>query len=186
MTTAGPNNPGTIADNGGGDYSWSNPGNAATSNNSYAVCDGIADGGSSALTNRLRATGFGFAIPADATILGVLVEFEWKASLQSDSGTSVDCTDEEVKIVKAGTATGTNKAAGTGITTVDTYFAYGGETDLWGTTLTPADVNASNFGFQWRGSFNEDNNSRISVDHIRMIVYYSLPSVACPFLLDFI
>lgn len=185
MTTAGPHNPSTVVDNGGG-YSWSNPSNATSSNNSYAVADGISAGVDPDFTSRLKATGFGFAIPAGATILGIVAEIEVKASMTGSPGTSVDCSDNEALLVKAGTASGTNKSAAAGITTTDTYKSFGGPTDLWGLSLTPADVNSSDFGFQYRASFNEDNNSTISVDHIRLTVHYSLPSVACPFLLNFI
>jgi hypothetical protein len=185
MTTAGPNSPSTVADNGGGAYSWSNPSNATSSNNSYAVCSGISDGPDAALSNRLKATGFGFAIPTGATITGVVAEFEIKAAT---GGSSVDVTDEEVKLVKAGTASGTNKGggAGAGITNTEAYKSYGGSSDLWGNSLSPSDVNDSGFGVQWQGSFNEDNSSDISIDHIRITVYYTLPAIACPFLLDFI
>lgn len=54
--------PGTLADDAAvGTVAWSNPSNAASSNDSYATASGA--GGT---THYLKATNFGFAIPAGA------------------------------------------------------------------------------------------------------------------------
>lgn len=173
MATSGPNSPATIIDNSGGDFTWSNPGNAASSNNSYAVCDGLSDGPNPLLTNRLKATNFGFSIPSDAVINGVVVEIEIKAHILGNSSLSADCTDQDLKLVKAGTAAGINKTSNAAILTTDSYKSFGGPTDLWGLSLVAADINSSTFGCQYQASFNEDNDCTISVDHIRITVYYN-------------
>jgi hypothetical protein len=65
-----------------------------------------------------------------------------------------------VKLVKAGSIVGNNKASGSLSTSdTDTYTTFGGSSDLWGITLTPSDVNASNFGvvIGFTGSGGDEN-----------------------------
>lgn len=74
------------------------------------------------------------------------------AGASDDARASVDVcngavNENSIKIVKGGTIVGTDKAnTGTELNTTDTYVSYGGSSDLWGTTWTPSDINASNFG----------------------------------------
>src|SRR5581483_5633359 len=73
VITSGPNPPTTATNIG----SWSNPNNILVSDNTYAVeslATGITDGGD------IQATGFGFAIPSNATITGFRVEVQAKAT----------------------------------------------------------------------------------------------------------
>lgn len=115
---------------------WEEPQDAA------ADGGGVASVGSTTgLTEYLKATDFGFAVPLGATIDGVEVAVE---KMEAFSGVTFDV---EVRLVKGGTVAGDNKAdlgdpwqAGMEVKT------YGGAADLWGLALTPADVNASNFG----------------------------------------
>jgi hypothetical protein len=59
----------------------------------------------------------------------------------------------------------------------DTYQMYGGSSDLWGTTWTPADINSPDFGFSFQA---DAENSIASIDHVRTTVYYSVPlGVTC-------
>jgi hypothetical protein len=53
-----------------------------------------------------------------------------------------------IKLVRGGSIVGDNKVGSTVLpdTDTDAYISYGGSDDLWGTTLTPSDVNASTFG----------------------------------------
>jgi hypothetical protein len=94
-------------------------------------------------TNYLKATGFGFAIPASATICGISVSIKKRAT-----GINIlnSISDEAVRLVVAGTATGTNKAKSASWTGTAAFSNYGGAADTWSTTLTPAEVNSSNFG----------------------------------------
>ena len=50
-----------------------------------------------------------------------------------------------VKLIKGGVIDGNEKATGA-FTTSDAYYSFGGETDLWGLSFTPDDINASDFG----------------------------------------
>jgi len=95
----GPNSPGTVAnDNSIGTIPWVNPGNATTSDDADATCTLSYTG------NYLKATNFGFAIPADATINGILVEFE-----KDQDGPMNALSDNAVRIVKGGVIGSTDR-----------------------------------------------------------------------------
>jgi hypothetical protein len=94
-------------------------------------------------TNYLKATGFGFTIPASAIICGVSVSVKKRAV-----GINLLnwISDEAVRLVVGGTVTGNNIASGTHWSGTAASVNYGSASDTWGATLTPADVNSSNFG----------------------------------------
>ena len=146
-----------------GHVAWTNPGNAAASDNVYATCVLAA----SQQSQILRATNFGFAIPSGATIDGILVEIERKASAGS-VGTDWDGPI----LVKAGVAAGTHDTSGPYWPTADAYQSYGGATSKWGTSWSDTDINNSGFGVQMRGDMGASGGT-LSVDHIRITVYYS-------------
>lgn len=140
-TTTGDTAPGTAADDSAvGTVPWTNPSNAKASDNSYAT---TTDPGTAATTHYLKVTNFGFALPTSATVLGVVVKIE-RHQVNNDAAS--DLKDSAVKLVKGGSATGSNKAAAASWPTSDGVASYGSTSDLWGTTLSPADVNDSTFG----------------------------------------
>jgi hypothetical protein len=170
MASEGPLSPGTLADDSAvGTVAWSNPTNAASSNDSDASA---AYSGGNAQSHYLKATNFGFAIPAGATIDGVVVEIE-----RAKSGIAHAIRDAVVSLVKGGSVSGNNKAdLVTAWTNTDTYITYGSSGDLWGLALAPADVNASNFGVVLSTSatlVDEEGTTTAFVDHIRITVYYT-------------
>lgn len=139
MATAGPNAPGTMAnDSAVGSHTWSTPNNSKVSDNTYTT----SSASFAADTNYLKATNFGFAIPSGATINGVSVSFERKKVV----GAPNSVLDSVVKLVKGGTVSGTNKSAGATWNNTEGTVTFGGAADLWGLTLTDTDVNASTFG----------------------------------------
>lgn len=156
---------GTTANDGVGDTAWSNLGNAAASDNSYMTA---ALGSGSRTTQTGLFTNFGFSIPAGATIDGVEVLGERKTSINTRG------KDQSVKLIKGGTVSGNEKANATAYTTSDVQVTYGGPSDLWGLTLTPSDVNASNFGVAFRANNNASGSATVSVDVINIKVYYTL------------
>lgn len=100
MPSEGPNNPSSLANDASvGVSAWSNPENAAVSDDS-------------------RAT----------TTLG-------------------QCSDSIAKLVVGGVISGDNKATFSAFPATESYKTYGGPSDLWGATLSPAIVNSSDFGF---------------------------------------
>jgi hypothetical protein len=172
--TAGPNLAGAGGTagscNGSTIFCWTSPGSITANDGVFAS---VALGASSP-SNELEGTSFGFAIPAGSTVNGITVEIFKKAI----SGLG-NPTDLDVTILKAGIATGTNLGhlgAGNGWLTAGGIDTYGGSSTLWGTTWTPADINASNFGVQiscteWVGF-----SATAGVDFIRITIAYTPPA----------
>jgi len=118
---------------------------------------------------RLRASAFGFTIPAGATIAGVLVEIDRRCFAGA-------AKDYRVQLFNGATAPiGDNKAD-----TVNNWPAtltvksYGGSVDLWNAdaTLTPAFVNGSSFTVVLSVSAAAANTD-IGVNYIRVTVSYT-------------
>jgi hypothetical protein len=148
----------------GGGTAWTNPGNAKLSDNVYATAEPAGVGGE---TNGLLLKKFGFAIPAEAIITGIVVEIERKA------GAAGFGQDTLVEIGKLGGPFGKdNKAKGDQWPEVDAVAIYGGSTDTWGGTFAPADVNAEAFYVLLKAR-NFGAKVLLSVDQIKMTVYYS-------------
>ena len=112
----------------------------------------------------LKATGFGFTVPNQNNIRGIKVEIE----RYNDAGETAQ--DIIVQLTKTGTRVGDNKVAAGNWETTPTIKTYGGETDLWGTTWTPSEINASTFGIHLVAQATAAN-ADIYVDYIRITVY---------------
>lgn len=168
MASQGPNNA-SVASQGSGSYAWSTPlSDVYSSNNVHIKTSGYGSG----YTYDLKVSGFGFTIPAGATIDGILVEIERKKV-----GSVTGVKDVSVKIIKSdGTLGTTNKAdTATEWPTSDAYKSYGGATDLWGETWDDTKINNANFGVYFIGVQQRSgkNHSYPYVDHIRITVYYT-------------
>lgn len=120
-----------------GYFAWGQLQAAQSSDNSYAS---VSLSGSGGYSNYLKATGFGFSIPSTASICGIEVNVE-----RSSSG-MVTLQDFQIRIVKNNTVTGSNYAYNSSWSTTDSAVTYGSNSDLWGTTWTPAEINNSSFG----------------------------------------
>jgi hypothetical protein len=154
----------------GGSNSWTSASNATTSNNSKATRALTSGGG---VSQYIKATGFGFAIPADAAIEGIKAEWE---KMTSDTAASSSCRDNQVRLVKGGTITGSNLAqTGVDWSMADAFVSYGDVGEFWGTTWTPADINASTFGAAISALNSGATSRTCSVDSVRITVYYSVP-----------
>src|SRR5688572_9015909 len=127
----------TCVSAGGGGQNWTNPGDAGASDDTYATVS--VDGN---VSDPLNCTGYGFAIPPNSTILGITVNVERRSSSLFNGGSE----DASMRLLKAGVATGSDLQTATDYPTTDTVEAHGGATNLWGTTWTPAEINAANFG----------------------------------------
>ncbi len=176
----GPNSPGT-AYNDNTYFSaddFLNPGNVTASDNAYATVTDSAtcDGGCSpAYSTALAATNFGFSIPVGATINGVQPSLEASVSQIDTWGVN------DIAIIKNGTQNGACSAGLINLTTSDAYYTAGGNSDLCGVSLTPSNVNASNFGWSiYFVTFSPDPVT-LNVDHMRITVYYTEAAGAAPF-----
>lgn len=97
-------------------------------------------------SKRLMHTGYGFNIPATASITGVKVEFSY-------TGTNVtpgSLKDSVVALLLAGTPNGFDKAPTTPTYGTSGNVTVGGPGDTWGMALTPAHINDPGFGFNFK------------------------------------
>ncbi|MFM2145178.1 MAG: hypothetical protein RL732_14, partial [Bacteroidota bacterium] len=146
---------------------WTSPSSVLSNDNIYATISLGTSTSSSALT----ATNFNFNIPANATIVGI------QASV-SRFGTNASLQDNNISLLKAGVSSGNNKAVtGTGWPTAEAVANYGGTSDLWGTSWTPSDINASNFGLSLivTNTATTGTSRTASVDFIDITISYTLP-----------
>ena len=105
-----------------------------------------------------------------ANLTGIVAAFR-AATL---AGTVVD---NVVKLVRAGSVVGDNKASATNWPVMVTAERHGGSGDLWGTTLTPAQINAADFG----GVLSATNSvGEADVDAITFVVYYQPAGIGDP------
>lgn len=156
---------GTFASNafGGGGTAWSNPSNAASSDDADAA---------SALINFLDtsewlvATNPNPSIPDKHVITGVEIRNETAVT-----NTNVDW--QLSQLVYSGALYGSPKTNTNVVTTVDTVFEDGGPADLWGAILTPDIVNDTSFGFAVR-YINTDITfaGTATVDHLQIKLSY--------------
>ena len=80
--------------------------------------------------------------------------------------------DATVQLLKAGAAVGTSKAVTTTWGTSYSTVGYGSTSDLWGTTWTAADVNASNFGVRFAVKNVAAVADQANLDYISITVTY--------------
>lgn len=165
MASQGPNFPSANNVSTGTGNTWTNPGNGYTSDNTYTTCF-VSGAGN---TKNLIYSGFGFSIPAGATIDGIVVEFERKTS------TASTFIDGDINLIKTGTTfVGTDQSAGATWSTTESYVTFGSSSNLWGTTWTDTEINASSFGVGHRAIQNNSKNSATaSIDHVRITVHYT-------------
>lgn len=119
-----------------GAVSWSNTGNASSSDGTYATA-ALFDNTSELLV----AKNFSWNLGSEAIIEGVTVRIEKSSSVNAK------CADDYVTLINAdGTAEGNNKAEAGQWSDTDTTSTYGGTTDTWGLTLSGLDVDDPDFG----------------------------------------
>ena len=152
----------------GSSPAWSNPTYALTSNSQRATVS-LSASGSGAQSGNLDVRNFGFALPAEAVIVGIEVEVDRQAN-----GSNVD--DEDVRIMRGTSSSapvGTDYASDTNWqASSDSTGVYGGGANLWGTTWTVADVNSQYFGVRLRADNDSGSSRTASVNHVRVRVYY--------------
>lgn len=144
------------------DSQWANPANI------------FADDGANATsaffntifqTQELNGATFGMGIPSNAVIDGIKVEMEVPSSNRWATNNST------FQLKKAGVLIGDNKIATASVSA--NIHTMGSSTDLWGTTWTPAQINAANFGFGFvAGLSSSPNDFSIAVDFVRVTVYW--------------
>lgn len=157
---------------------WVNPSRITANDSSSATMPGCAntDG------NYIQASNFGFSIPTNATILGIVLLVN-RASVLPDSPNGDDCTDSRVRLVNSsGTILTTDKAVkppatGAHWPAAFTSVSYGSPTDLWSAAWAPSDINNSNFGAVLAAFFQspDGTGSGCAIDYMTITIYYGLP-----------
>lgn len=170
-TSSGPLLAGTGATT-AGNGSWANPSRVTADDGSYAQADGYNPGFNA--SQDLIATNFGFSIPSEATVTGIVAEYKRRGGDPS----SVAAVESKVQLRKASGAVGTNLSDGSNypLSGSPSYTSRGGSSNLWGTTWTPAEINDSSFGVTIAaliGGFGATSNAQ--VDAVRVTVHYTTP-----------
>lgn len=158
------NGAGAANGTGGGDVDWTNASNVTADDGSDATVGFFAGG---QMASDLTVNDFGFNIPTNAVIEGVTVTVD---------GSNIGCYGT-LGVVTAGDAGDTVDVAGLNI-------SYGGSTDLWGLTLTPAIVNDTDFGILIFLADVSGGDGFASIDYISITVYwrydFSVPAAEVP------
>ena len=165
---AGPRNAGA-AENIYGGWIWTSPTNILTPGSPYAYAQ--VPFWDIAYTSDLRSSNFGFSIPSGATILGIEVIVNRCAIV---SGGNI--TDGYVCLLKNYYVTGVGRENRTtpwpsSMSTV----VYGGPSDLWGSTWTPAEINAAGFSVDISArATNMATSGAAYVDYVQVRVTYTM------------
>jgi hypothetical protein len=111
---------------------------------------------------------FRLEVPAGAEIVGITV------TVRRAGGSSMEAVDGAVHLIKGGVVGSSDRALPTPWTGPEyASIAYGGPTDLWGQTWTPAEVNAQNFGVALSAIYADTaGNGRAYVDIVYVTVSY--------------
>lgn len=147
-----------VSSESGGTAEWKSAAEAKVSDGKYAIAEITVP---NQATHWLQVKNFGFAIPESATITGIEVKVEHTGS----AAASLVLTTRLLK----GAGVGGTKGHGLGAP-IETEF-WGGSNDLWGSPWTPANVNASSFGAQYRAQCAAA--ATLKVDYIGITVYYA-------------
>ncbi len=150
-----------------GTAAWAGLANAMANDGVYST----ATVARNVTTNYLQCTGYGFALPAGATVLGVVVNVKRHTSRST-------VRDAAMRMIKGGVIGATDRSTATNYNTTDVTEAHGTSSDLWGSTWTAADINATNFGAAFAAmNINTNRNIGVSVDHMPISVFYSTPAI---------
>lgn len=175
VTTAGLSRVGPLlttsvtANAGTGFFAWTNPNNIKLDDGSTAFAKNTNAGGLEP-SDDLDCKGFDFsAIPTNAAIVGVKVEVE-RHYVGSAVGDALVC------LLKAGVQTGDNKIGINDWSSSPRVDTFGGPSDLWGLSLSVADIKDPDFGFCISpgvfGLLGGDGGSEAHIDYVRMTVYF--------------
>jgi hypothetical protein len=143
---------------------WTNADGAREADGAFATAD-LATGEE---TEELVVTDFGFSIPPDALVTGIEIELK----RQAPSG---GVTDGALHLVLDGAESpGSHTYDAAWPASIVGTHKYGTELDLWGMTLTSADVASPTFGAAIYAK-KLDPGGLANVDAVRLFVNYCLP-----------
>jgi large repetitive protein len=123
----------------------------------------------------LRCTDYDLSgLPAGATITGIEVLVR-----RQEAGPTLNVAREaSLRLLKSSTPTGTDQAQAAGQPFIPiplTERTYGGPTNLWGTTWTPAELQSSGFGVVYAARRSGSTSpASVRVDALRLRVTYTI------------
>jgi len=125
--------------------------------------------GADDVTTQIWTYGYGFSLPRNAIISGIVATVE-----RAESNAAGNADDSTIQLMQAFTAVGDNKQQSNNLeySTTDESVSYGSATDVWGTTWTAANINNPGFGLIVQA--NLDANA-LTFDHISITVYWYMP-----------
>lgn len=153
---------------------WSGTSTLLNSDLSNEADWSVSNGVAIAPSSYLYVSGFGFAIPSTATILGV------EARVRTGTIFTSNLRENEVRLAmatNAATLSSDNKATTGTALAIETEYVKGTASDLWGettATLTPAVVNATSFGLVYRVTRNSTAASTLKLRGLALRVTYSV------------
>ena len=157
---SGAKSPGTVSEFYEPDsYAWDNIDNIKVSDNNYATVVVEEEN----YPGRLQATNFGFTIPPNSVINGILTEIEGKTLENSEVYLNLNI----LGLSAEGSPSNDNF-----LSTNENYISFGGITDLWENTgINASEINDSSFGVEF--GLSDPVIDTYYIDHIRMTVYYT-------------
>ena len=144
---------------------WAGVGNITATDDTYATVSLV--GGQT--SEDLQATNWSFAIPSTATIVQVQIEWEWKIP----AGANISGDQFVYLLYSGGTYAQGTPLAFTSAGVPEAYYSV----TIPAGGLTPADVNASTFGAATQFFHYGSGTAAISVDHVKITVYYSTSNI---------
>jgi len=149
-----------------GTVAWSNPNLAAGPIDATYAVSGNLD---NTISRYLYATNYGFNIPINSTIDGIIVSVTRKVNNAGNLS-----RDNNLRLITNGVINITDRATTTPYTVADVTEAHGTSTDNWGVTLTPQIVNSARFGVAYSAyKIAAGGPVNISVDAILINIYYT-------------
>ena len=145
-------------------FTWILPNNALALDNVYTKA--IYPLGPGA-TDKLALTGLSNPVPANATILGIAVAI-WRRD-QTLGSFDLHCC-----LTYGGGLETTSDYNPNQWTYSREYVQFGSDSELWGRTWTPAELNAADFGVHLWEEFSSGPGGEPEIDWATIFVYYSL------------
>lgn len=147
---------------------WTNPSNAYSANDSFAT----AAQGDQKFQSYYT---FNQAVPVGATVLGIQVRVKGKNTSNPGGGSpkiGVGMTKAAASPTDLVNQTGSAQTAT--LSTSNEYYLLGGPSSLWGSTWTPAELNAAAFGLLVSGNTSSSPaTTDYAIDHIEVRVFYT-------------
>jgi len=150
---------------------WTNPGAVASTTSSATAT--ITP--TSLITDSLFASNFGFSIPVNSTILGIVVQINYGSSGTLGVASSIYAS---LSLPQSSGNPAQSSQKPLTLTNVNTTAIFGSPSDLWGflptVAIAPSFINSSSFGVNFTAlSSTLSGNLTVSISNVQVTVYYS-------------